>query len=63
MSISNEVQITTVEEMERKLITAVLERFDWHQKRSAEVLGIGVRTLRDKMKKWDLKPARQKMPA
>jgi DNA-binding NtrC family response regulator len=63
LSAANEVEITTVDEMERKLIVAVLERFDWHQKRSAEVLGIGVRTLRDKMKKWDLRPARQKMPA
>jgi len=63
MSIASDVQITTVDEMERRLITAVLERFDWHQKRSAGVLGIGVRTLRDKMKKWDLKPVRQKMPA
>jgi DNA-binding NtrC family response regulator len=60
---SNEVEITTVDEMERRLVRAVLERFDWHQKRSAEVLGLGVRTLRDKMKKWDLRPARQKMPA
>jgi len=57
------MEITTVEEMERRLIVAALERFGWHQKRSAEVLGIGVRTLRDKMKKWDLKPARRKMPA
>jgi len=58
-----ELEITTVEEMERRLILATLERFGWHQKRSAEVLGIGVRTLRDKMKKWNLRPARQKMPA
>ena len=48
--------------MERKLVLKVLERYDWHQKRSAEVLGIGVRTLREKMKKWDLR-ARQKLPA
>jgi len=63
ISAASEIEITTVDEMEHKLIVAVLDRFDWHQKRSAEVLGIGVRTLRDKMKKWDLKPARQKMPA
>ncbi len=63
LSAGGDMEITTVDEMERRLIVAVLERFGWHQKRSAEVLGIGVRTLRDKMKKWDLKPARQKMPA
>ena len=63
LSAGGDMEITTVEEMERRLIVAALERFGWHQKRSAEVLGIGVRTLRDKMKKWDLKPARRKMPA
>ncbi|MCA8961777.1 MAG: hypothetical protein KDC38_14735, partial [Planctomycetes bacterium] len=29
-------------------------QFDGHQKKTAETLGIGVRTLRDKIKKWDL---------
>jgi DNA-binding NtrC family response regulator len=57
----SEMEIQTVEEMERKLIIRVLERYGWHQKRSAEVLGIGVRTLREKMKKWNL-AQRQKLP-
>jgi DNA-binding NtrC family response regulator len=65
LSLSNPgaMEITTVEEMEKRLIQATLERYGWHQKRCSEVLGIGVRTLRDKMKKWGLSPARQKMPA
>ncbi len=62
ISAGDETEIMTVEEMERRLTIRVLERYGWHQKRSAEVLGVGVRTLREKMKKWDLS-GRQKLPA
>ena len=48
----------SVEDVEREHITATLRATDWHQKRAAELLDIGVRTLREKMKKWDLRNAR-----
>ncbi len=40
--------------IERAVIEETLRQFDGHQKKTAETLGIGVRTLRDKIKKWDL---------
>jgi len=49
----------SIEEVERLLIADTLELLDGHQKHSAEVLGIGVRTLRDKIKKWGLKGQRR----
>ncbi|MBI4578004.1 MAG: sigma-54-dependent Fis family transcriptional regulator [Planctomycetes bacterium] len=45
----------SIEEMEKVLIKDTLDRFDGHQVRSAEALGIGVRTLRTKIKKWRLR--------
>lgn len=48
----------SVEDIEKAHIHATLKHMDWHQQRSAEVLGIGVRTLRDKMKKWNLQKER-----
>ncbi|MHC4660981.1 MAG: sigma-54-dependent transcriptional regulator [Planctomycetota bacterium] len=44
-----------MEELERIIIEERLKRLAWHQEKTAKSLGIGVRTLRDKMKKWDLK--------
>ncbi|MFW5798949.1 MAG: sigma-54 interaction domain-containing protein, partial [Planctomycetota bacterium] len=45
---------TSIEEAERVLIEATLERFDGHRQKTAEALGIGVRTLGMKLKQWGL---------
>ena len=42
----------TLEEIERDTIVATLERFNGHRQRTAKALGIGVRTLGLKLKKW-----------
>jgi len=47
-----------MEEVEKLHIIATLKRCGWHQKRTAEALDIGVRTLREKMKKWNLRASK-----
>ncbi len=47
-----------LEDVERLHIEDTLRQFGGHQRRTAESLGIGVRTLRDKIKKWGLKVER-----
>jgi len=42
----------TLEEVERDLIVATLERHNRHRQRTAKELGIGVRTLGLKLRKW-----------
>jgi DNA-binding NtrC family response regulator len=42
----------TLEEAERELILRTLDRYGGHRQRTAEALGIGVRTLGLKLKKW-----------
>jgi DNA-binding NtrC family response regulator len=42
----------TLDEIERRSIVATLERFRGHRQKSAKALGIGVRTLGLKLKKW-----------
>ena len=42
----------SLQEMERRLIEATLERFDGHRARTAEALGIGLRTLTAKIKEY-----------
>jgi len=44
-----------MKEIERAHIAATLKHTRWHQKRAAELLGIGVRTLREKVKRWNLR--------
>jgi len=43
-----------LKEVEKVMIREALEQFGGHQERTAESLGIGVRTLRDKIKRWQL---------
>ena len=43
-------------EMERRLVEATLERFDGHRARTANALGIGVRTLANKLKTYGYAP-------
>lgn len=42
----------TLETIERKAILATLERFGGHRDRTARALGIGVRTLGMKLRRW-----------
>jgi DNA-binding NtrC family response regulator len=42
--------------MERKLIEATLERFDGHRAKTAQALGIGIRTLSGKLKAYGYAP-------
>ena len=41
-----------LEEIEREAIVRTLTRFNGHRQKTAEALGIGVRTLGLKLKKW-----------
>jgi two-component system, NtrC family, response regulator HydG len=41
-----------LEDIEREAIVAALRRFDGHRQKTAQALGIGVRTLGLKLKKW-----------
>jgi DNA-binding NtrC family response regulator len=43
---------TTLDDMERKAIVRTLERYEGHRQRTADALGIGVRTLGIKLKRW-----------
>jgi len=45
-----------LEEMERKLIEATLEHFDGHRAKTAQVLGIGIRTLTNKLRAYGYAP-------
>ncbi len=49
----------SLEEMERRLIEATLERFGGHREKTAKALGIGVRTLSRQAAPVRLRPARQ----
>jgi DNA-binding NtrC family response regulator len=46
----------SLREMERKLIEATLDHFDGHRARTAEALGIGLRTLSGKLKDYGYAP-------
>ena len=47
---------TSLEEMERQMIVATLEHFDGHRGKTAEALGIGVRTLSGKLRSYGFAP-------
>jgi DNA-binding NtrC family response regulator len=42
----------TLAQIEREMIEKTLEKFDGHRQKTAETLGIGVRTLGMKLKHW-----------
>lgn len=46
----------SLEAMERQMIEATLERFQGHRQKSAEALGIGVRTLTNKLREYGYAP-------
>ncbi len=45
-------QVRPLAELEREAIEHTLEKFDGHRQKTAEALGIGIRTLGLKLKKW-----------
>ena len=47
---------TSLEEMERQMIVATLEHYDGHRAKTAEALGIGVRTLSGKLRSYGYAP-------
>jgi DNA-binding NtrC family response regulator len=50
----------SLQEMERKMIEATLERFNGHRAKTAEALGIGIRTLSGKLKEYGYAPRAKK---
>jgi DNA-binding NtrC family response regulator len=46
----------TLDEIERRMIVATLERLDGHRAKTAEALGIGIRTLSGKLKAYGYAP-------
>lgn len=46
----------SLEEMERKLIESTLQKFDGHRAKTAQALGIGIRTLSGKLKAYGYAP-------
>ena len=46
----------SLKQMERKMIEATLEHFDGHREKTAEALGIGVRTLSEKLRIYGYPP-------
>ena len=51
----------SLQDMERQLIEATLERFDGHRAKTAEALGIGLRTLSGKLKEYGYAPRAKKL--
>lgn len=47
---------TSLDEMERQMIEATLEHFDGHRAKTAQALGIGVRTLSGKLRSYGYAP-------
>lgn len=47
---------TNLQDMERKLIESTLEQFDGHREKTAKALGIGVRTLSNKLRAYGYAP-------
>jgi len=45
-----------LDDMERKLIESTLERFNGHRAKTAQALGIGIRTLSGKLKAYGYAP-------
>jgi two-component system, NtrC family, response regulator HydG len=45
-----------LEDMERRLIEATLDQFDGHRAKAAQALGIGIRTLSNKLRQYGYAP-------
>jgi DNA-binding NtrC family response regulator len=55
-SVKNPPVGVSLEEMERRLIEATLDRFGGHRERTAKALGIGIRTLSGKLRQYGYAP-------
>jgi len=49
--------VVSLQDMEKQLIEKTLEKFDGHRQKTAQALGIGVRTLGMKLKRWQMSSA------
>ncbi len=47
-------EILPLKEMEKRLILSTLKKMNWNRTKTAEALGISIRTLRDKLKEYRL---------
>jgi DNA-binding NtrC family response regulator len=54
---------SSLHDMERQLIQSTLERFDGHRAKTAEALGIGLRTLSGKLKEYGYAPRAKRLAA
>ncbi len=52
-------EVVSLQEMERRYIVGVLEKFDGNRTHTAKALGIGSNTLWRKLKAWGVPPARE----
>ena len=52
---------TRLEEVEREMIEATLTHFDGHREKTAQSLGIGVRTLQGKLRQYGYKPREKRV--
>jgi len=50
---------TTLEKLEEKHILRVLERYNWNQKKAAEILGVSTTTLWRKLKSYGIEPKKK----
>lgn len=51
--------VTPLEELEKEAIRSALARFGGHRRRTAEALGISVRTLQNKIRRWHLETGKR----
>ena len=49
----------TLEELEKRHILSVLDRYTWNQKKASEVLGISTTTLWRKLKSYGIEPKKR----
>ena len=49
-----------VEQLEKQMLLSALEKFNGNQSRAANELGISEKSVRDRMKKWNIPTSRKK---
>ena len=57
--VTEEFGDTTLEKLEEKHILRVLERYNWNQKKAAEILGVSTTTLWRKLKSYGIEPKKK----
>ncbi|MEN0111556.1 MAG: helix-turn-helix domain-containing protein, partial [Planctomycetota bacterium] len=56
-------EVESLADVERRVILATLGRFDGHRQKTADALGIGVRTLSGKLRAYGVPPGEKGVPA